>query len=451
MMQNQFTGLLLTYFVLLYANSMQITIFVYKVNNMKQDYSISIYLDTRRAKSNKLYPVKLRVFTPIPRRQKLYPTIFEFNEKEFNSIWNTTKPRKEYQEKRKEILSVESKAIEVAKLLKPFTFEQFEKQLFRNPGDGIKLKYHYENAIAELKAHNQVGTASTYSLSQSSIKKYVEEVLNLQFDKLTFFEITSKWLTEYEFYMTNSIGRSLTTVSMYLRVLRTLFNKAIDEQEIDKVYYPFGKRKYQVPATKNVKKALSKKQLKLLFDSKPETKEQQKAKDFWFFSFACNGMNIKDIVLLKYEDIQDGKIIFYRAKTRNTSKGNLKPVTAYLNEYTTGVIERYGNTNKSQQSHVFSIITKGLPPQETQARIKNFTRFINQHLKKLCKDLKLPDGISTYWARHSFTTNAIRNGATMEFLQESLGHGNISTTQNYFAGFDDETKKEFANSMMSFE
>ncbi len=48
---------------------------------MTQEYSISIYLDTRRAKSNGKYPVKLRVFTPNPRKQKLYPTIFDFTEK----------------------------------------------------------------------------------------------------------------------------------------------------------------------------------------------------------------------------------------------------------------------------------------------------------------------------------------------------------------------------------
>jgi len=28
----------------------------------------------------------------------------------------------------------------------------------------------------------------------------------------------------------------------------------------------------------------------------------------------------------------------------------------------------------------------------------------------------------------------------MKFMQESLGHGNLKTTQNYFAGFDDEEK-----------
>lgn len=418
---------------------------------MKQDYSISIYLDTRRAKASGKFPVKLRVFTPAPRKQKLYPTIFEFTEKEFDSIWNTTKPRSEYKDLRKKIQAIEVKANKVADNLTHFTFEQFERQLYRKAGDGVNVKYQYEQSIQELINRNQIGTASTYNLSQKSIIEFLEKTTNQKYGKLTLFDITPDWLNDYEYYMTETKGRSLTTVSMYLRVLRTIFNKAIDDKEIEKDYYPFGKRRYQVPATTIVKKALSKEQLKILFHSQPETPEQQKAKDFWFFSYACNGMNVKDISLLRYKDIQDGKIEFYRAKTRITSKANLKPVIAYLNEFASSIIEKYGNKNKELSNLVFDIIAEGLTPQQQQAKIKNFTRFINQHLKKLCKANVLPEQISTYWARHSFATNAVRNGATMEFIQESLGHGNLTTTQNYFAGFDSDTKKEFANTLMDFD
>jgi len=251
--------------------------------------------------------------------------------------------------------------------------------------------------------------------------------------------------------MTETKGRSLTTVSIYVRALRAIFNKAIDEKEIDREYYPFGKRRYQVPATRNIKKALSREQLKTLFHAEPETPEQQKAKDFWFFSYSCNGMNMKDIALLKFKDIQYDKVEFYRAKTRITSKGNLRPITAYLNDFSKGIIDRYGSDSKYPESLVFGIIRDSMTAKQQQIRIKAFTRFVNQHIKKLSKNNELPEEISTYWARHSFATNAVRNGATMEFIQESLGHENLSTTQTYFAGFDSDTKREFANTIMNFD
>ena len=418
---------------------------------MNQDYSISMYLDTRRAKASGKYPVKLRVYTAAPRKQKLYPTTFEFTEKEFNSIWLTSKPRSQYKVQRKKLKAVEVRADKVAEKLIPFTFEGFEHRLYRKSGDGILVKYHYTQVINKLTERSQLGTASNYDLSQKSIIEFVEIVTKHKYDTLSFFDITADWLKDYEHYMTEGKGRSSTTVGIYLRPLRAIFNKAIDEREIEREYYPFGKRGYIVPATRNVKKALSREQLRTLFHAKPGVPEQQKAKDFWFFSYACNGMNIKDIALLRFKDIQHGKVEFFRAKTRLTSKGNLRAVTAFLNDFSQGIIDKYSNDIRYPESLVFDILTGDETPQRQHAKIKNFTRFVNQHLKKLCRANDLPEQISTYWARHSFATNAVRNGATMEFIQESLGHENLATTQSYFAGFDSDTKKEFADTIMNFD
>jgi hypothetical protein len=38
----------------------------------------------------------------------------------------------------------------------------------------------------------------------------------------------------------------------------------------------------------------------------------------------------------------------------------------------------------------------------------------------------------------------------MEFISEALNHSDLSVTQNYFAGFEAETKKTFAKNIMNF-
>lgn len=418
---------------------------------MKAEYSISIYLDTRRSKKNGKFPVKLTVYDANNQKQKRYPTIFDFTESEFDSIWLTSKPRNEYKPTRKKIQAVLDRAEEIAAELNPFTFQQFEKKLFRKKNDGLNINYHYDQMIFELVKRGRIGNASNYQLSRKSFNDFAANHYDQDFIKLTFMDITKDWLNDYEQYMIDK-GRSLTTVSMYVRALRAIFNRAIDENEIKKeAYYPFGKKRYTIPSTKNVKKALNKEQLKTLYNAMPTTPEQEKAKDFWFFSFACNGMNIKDIALLRYKDIKNNEFEFYRAKTLNTSKAELKPITIYVTDFINTIIEKYGNDSSEKTNYVFDILTDGLTPYQQQAKIKNFTRLINQHLKKLCIANDLPAEISTYWARHSFATHAIRNGASMEFVQETLGHSDMKTTQNYFAGFDKETKKEFANTIMNFD
>jgi integrase len=417
---------------------------------METDYSISIYLDTRREKANGLYPVKLRVYSSSFSKTKLYPTVFNLTKQDFEKAWETVKPRKEYHELRLKIQSVENKADEVASELSVFSFDQFEKKLFRKSGKGEDVFYHYLQTIERFRSNYQFGTASNYSLSMKSLKQFVKFKKGKEPKRLSFIEINKDWLYKYESYMIDEMNRSRTTVSMYLRALRTIFNNAIQENEISIDHYPFGEKKYQIPAVKKVKKALSKEQLKTLFEAKPKTPQQEKAKDFWFFSFACNGMNIKDIALLRWENLQDDKLIFYRAKTLNTSRKSLSPVIVYLTEYSRSIIEKYSNNTSKPKDLIFNIVSNEMSKEQQQTAYKNFTRFINQNFKKLAIDSGISENISTYWARHSFATSAIRKGASIEFVSEALSHSNIKTTQGYFAGFEESSKRELMNTIMDF-
>lgn len=419
---------------------------------MESNYNISIYLDTRRAKAKGLFPVKLRVYAPSYSKTKFYTTKFNLTEKDFQSTWETTKPRKEFQELRLKIQAVETKANDTAKELKVFSFEQFEKKFLGKTGQSEDVYYHYEQMIETLKANNQFGTASNYLLSMKSLKNFVSIKSGKQPKKLLFIEITKDWLQKYENHMIDGLSRSRTTVSMYLRALRTIFNNAKKGNIIKVEAYPFGEGegKYEIPNGDNVKKALSKTQLKTLFEATPSTPEQEKAKDFWFFSFACNGMNIKDIALLKWENYKGDKLVFYRAKTIRTTKKNPKLTTVYLTDFAIKIIEKYSNEIRTPKGLIFQIISDELSKEQQYSTIKNFTRFLNQNFKTFAVSAGLNESISSYWARHSFATSAIRNGASMEFVSEALSHSNIKTTQGYFAGFEDESKREFMNTIMDF-
>ncbi len=413
-------------------------------------YLTSIVLDTRRPKGNGLYPVKLRVYSTQLQVKKMYATKYDLSENDFESIWLTVKPRNEHKETRNELRAIELRANEVCKKLQPFSFDEFEKRFLQKAGDNTNIVYHYTELISKLKANNSHSTASNYHLSLKSFKDFIKHNKGIEPTKINFFDITKDWLQDYENYMINDLDLSRTTVSMYVRTLRTVFNNAIKLKDIDADYYPFGKDKYQPPTVKSVKKALSKADLKKLFDAKPLTPEQEKAKDFWFFSYACNGMNIKDIALLKHSDLKGDTIVFYRAKTIHTAKTDLRPVTVYLNEYSKGIINKYSIAKTETKEYLFPIISITDKGEIKHNKIKNFTKFINQNLKKLATINGITSDISTYWARHSFATNAIRSGASMEFVMEALSHNNLKTTQGYFAGFEENDKKEFMQKLMDF-
>jgi len=433
------------------------------------DFNISIFLDKRYLikQSKDLHPVKLRVYSTLTKKKKLYSTNINMSIADFEIIFNSNnKVKGKKREDQLFLNEFEERAYKIAKDLSPFLFETFEKKLFRNKDAELNILYHYEQKIKALKKNDQIGTANNYELSLKSIGmvmlnkvdfnsfKEKEEEIAKAIKNLTFYDITNDWLNNYEHFMVRKHNKSFTTVSMYLRCLRTIFNDAISGNEIKRDIYPFGREngKYQIPSSQKKKKALKNDQISLLYNSKPQIPEQIQAKDFWFLSYALNGMNFKDILMLKFENIKDDNtIVYYRQKTINTKKGNLKEIRVHLNDYSKEIIRKYSKKEyKKKSDYIFSIINENDDATEQKRKIKNFISTVNLHFNKLARSLGFEFKISTYWARHSFATISIHKGASMEFISEALNHSNLNVTKDYFAGFEDETKKEFSNNLMNF-
>ena len=412
------------------------------VSVMHSEIHISIYLDTRRLKKNGKFPVKLRVFIPYPREQKFYSLSFEYTEAEFKEVWETKKPKKEYREDHIKLQATLSKANTIANALDVFTTSEFENLFFSTKNINKKeISFYYNQYINRLKENNQISTASNYELSLKSLQAFYGK------EEIPFQVITPIWLERYEKNMIEVKNLSQTTVGIYLRPLRAIFNTAIEEKSIKQDSYPFGKKKYVIPAPKAVKKALNKNTLSILYNSTPANVEQETAKDFWFFSYSCNGMNIKDIANLRVSNINGDSLTFKRAKTSRSNKSQLIQ-SIPLHDHALKVIAKYGNMSGKPDDYVFGIINKSQSAEVQHDKIKNFIRYVNQHIVKLAHANGIEEKLSTYWARHSFATNAIIAGASMEFVSEALQHSNLSTTRGYFAGFENEKKKEISTKLM---
>jgi len=410
--------------------------------------NVSIYLDIRRKKTSGKYPAKLRVYHKNDER-RLYDIKTDLTEEEYKNGYLPAKPRQEYRELKKTLTEIEAKADKIITSLKYFTFERFERKMFRLSTDSNNVIYYYDEYIKKLTQDNKIGTADSYTQSLNSILLFIEKTQGKKPTYLSFDEVTPAFLNRYEKWMTSK-NRAMTTVGIYLRPLRALFNQAISEGEIEKEIYPFGKRKYQVPAGQRVKKALNKDDLrKFFYYPVEEGSSQQKARDFWFFIYQCNGMNIRDIADLKYENIQGDSLIFLRTKTMHTTKSDSKQIIVSLTADAKRIIAKYGNPNTSPKAYVFPIFSDGIT-EGKKSKSKNFTKVLNDNVKLIAKDAGINPNISSNWARHSYASNAIRGGASMEYIQESLGHKSIQTTMNYWAGFEESAKKAITDGLMDF-
>jgi len=412
---------------------------------MEKHAVVSIYHDARHQKLNGRFPVKLRIYQS--GETKLYNTNHNLTKDEFNASYLSLKPRGDYRDLKLKLVAIEQAAASIAKELRPFSFEKFESRMFSKNGKSRDVIYYYQEYIQKLDRDDRAGTSSNYSSSLKSLLSYLEITKGENAQKLPFERVSASFLENYERWMVKS-GNSLSTVGIYLRPLRAIYNMAIAEGDADQSLYPF--KRYSIPASRNVKKALSKDDLKIMWDKKIEGGASNKARDFWFFSYQANGMNIKDICELKFKNLSADTIVFTRSKTLRSTIRDSRPIVVVLTDFLKGIVDRYGNKDGGPDDYVFPILKEGLTGHEKRRLVQNFTRFINENIKELAKECGLNTQISTYWARHSFTTVSIREGASMEFIQDSLGHSSLTTTQKYWAGFEAKAKKDFANRLLEF-
>jgi site-specific recombinase XerD len=422
---------------------------------------VSIYHDTRRAKGkaaaqdkeqpkqtgSEIYPVKLRVYYRGDRR--LYSTGEELSIIDFERSYGSQKPQKEYKDIKFKLVELEKKANDIIEHMKTFSFHAFEKKMFRNTGDNDNVIQYYNEYVKQLKSEGRISTANNYENSLKSILDFAKRNKNNEITYLPFELVTSAFLKDYEQWMIGK-NKKATTVGIYLRPLRSIFNIAKSEGVVIDDIYPFGKRRYQIPAGRNIKKTLTRDELKKLYQYKvKDGSEQEKARDFWFFSYQCNGMNLRDIAELKVSDLQGSNILFTRTKTKNTTKSDSKKIVVPITQNIKAFIEKYG-TGQEKKDFLFPIFQPSMSAEEKLRVIQNFTRFVNQHIKIIAKAIGIDTGISTYWARHTYTSVAIKGGASMAYIQESLGHKDMKTTLNYFSGFEDNVKRDVAEKLMDF-
>ncbi len=403
--------------------------------------TLTYFFDTRSKLLDGNYPIKLTVY--YGRQKKRYKTPFKATQELYDRLLaNRLRDESTKQLKRQTISWLDKQTL-IAESIVPFTFTDFENRFYAEKKQSRKIQLNdgvnsiYEKHIQALKEEGRISTASSYGDSLTSMLSYKK---NLKVS-----QITPDFLKGYEKWMTDN-GRSLTTVGMYLRALRTIFNMAIENEVIDASKYPF--KKYVIPAPQKISRTLKKEEIKLIINYTAKRDADAIALDYWVFSFISNGMNFKDIALLKYGNISGDFIEFRRAKTKRTTNNNSLPIMVPLDENLLYIIKKRGNKSKKKEDYIFPILKHGLTPQQEYDHIKTFVRNTNKRLTRVGIELGLSLKVTSYVARHCFATIQKNNNAPLAYISEALGHSNLKTTQNYFGRFEDEGLKVFHSGLM---
>lgn len=460
------------------------------------EITVARILDKRRMrKKDETYPLAIRVTydrTPVPFPLDLYVTADDF------AKFAKPKIGKELMLLREKHIEAETRAKEIIRNMGTFTFQAFREAFYkeklafkkRMPSrrtakqqeasngsttskfpvshikEGRNRKYgrkHFDRIrsninyvemgpvavafgeyIKVLESQDRIGTCENYFTTLRSLLSFRPH--------LRFEDITPAFLFEYEKWMLAK-ENSYTTIGIYVRVLRAVFNIEIQDGRLPQKCYPFGRRKYVIPTGANVKKALDLADIKKIYDYVPDPANANEgfARDIWLFGYYSNGINSKDIACLKYKNIDEGFIILTREKTKFSTRTKPRNIVIYINQDMQATMDRWGNKDKEPNSYIFPVLFDGISAHRQYELVQGFTAIINDWMRVIAKKLGINKKVTTMAWRHTFATIMKKSGASTEYIQEAFGHTNVRTTENYLDSFDLETKKTHAKSLTAFK
>lgn len=158
-------------------------------------------------------------------------------------------------------------------------------------------------------------TASSYRAALKSIKDFEPNI-----DSLRFKDINVAWLRRYQQWMTGDRGMAVNGANVYLRNLRTVFNYAI-QNEYTKARYPF--RDIDMSTTEPDKRYIMWDRF-LEWLTFPEDDFRVFYRDLFMLSFYLCGIRPVDLLMLKRDQVEDGRLVYCPHKLNGRTKLSIK-------------------------------------------------------------------------------------------------------------------------------
>ena len=234
--------------------------------------------------------------------------------------------------------------------------EALSKQSKNPSKESIIQKYRGESShdfIAFLKRiikrFNDTGsfwTAKRYN-------QLLNKLTAFESDSIPFDMITVTFLKDFEAYLTDL---HQNTRYEHFKNIKAAFNQAIQEDIIPSSQNPFLRFKVkQVPTNKEkltIKEIHALNKLKL---DKGSVLNQ--ARNCFMFSFYCGGIRTGDLLMMRWQNIVDGNLIYVMSKSR---KSKLISRKVPLLQEAKRILKQYENNDSKPENFIFSELDNSL-------------------------------------------------------------------------------------------
>ncbi len=386
--------------------------------------TLNLILDKRRARKDGTYPLVFRIrigkkFSDIRTEFKLRPQ--EFDSKT-SSIVNDLYSNELLLDLKKHYIQ-RLRSYMISNVGRE-DVKEARKYLVNKLPDEVTMHEFWLEQIEELRTAGRQGGARVYQTALSVLSQ--ETNLNRPFSQFSYKDLIQ---LEKKLYQR---GLSNNGISVYMRSFRAICNKAINFDLVDYSWYPF--RKYKFKKDKTTPRVLTQEELRRFF--RLNLSSDHPFYQSWLLGkliFMLRGINITDLLLLSSDNLQNGRIIYKRAKTG-------KVYSIKMTDEVKCTFEKF----EANKTLVGLITEKDLKDRQKLVNILIQRRkVINTHLKKIGKLIEANEAITTYVFRYSYANIAKQLGYSKDLIGEALGH-NVGSkiTGIYLEQFDLEVVDE---------
>lgn len=291
--------------------------------------------------------------------------------------------------------------------------------------------YFTRKLAGELKETGRNSTARSYICAVERFISFTNK------PEMVFQDINPALLKEFEKRLLME-GKARNTVSMYMRMLRSVCNQANHRNITDLSPLVF---KDVFTGTDNCqKRAVSTKLITLLGKMDHDMPWSIAfARDVFLLSFYLRGIPFVDLAFLRKSDIQSGVLCYRRSKTK-------KLLTVILEPCAKAIFKKYTRYVKISP-YALPIINR--PGENEYLQYQSALRLYNKNLRKISTMLGLQTVLTSYVARHSWATAAYREGIPVSIISEALGHTSEQVTYHYLTSFDNATLRNANQKVLS--
>ena len=284
--------------------------------------------------------------------------------------------------------------------------------------------------IGRLRKEGRYSTAHVYKNALFSFSKFCGT------SNVSFRQITRERLRRYGQYL-YECGLKPNTISTYMRMLRSIYNRGVDMHQAPYVHGLF--RDVFTGVDTRQKKAIPIGELHILLNKDPQSEKLRRTQAIANLLFQFCGMPFSDLAHLEKSNLKQGLLKYNRLKTGTPMSIE---VLESAHNAIGGLYNKTDARSPDYPDYLFRILSGAYKRDEEEAyrEYQSALRRFNNDLKSLSRKLRISSSVTSYTLRHSWATTAKYRGVPIEMISESLGHKSIKTTQIYLKGFELEER-----------